>query len=169
MMFKPHAIVVVKWDDAEALERSIVENIDAFQEQVGKKDRAVAVYHLKEMNEWTKGDLSEHLNVSKQTVRRWLEYANDWWKGTKLHIETDSNNPTCTGGIDSGGDLVRKTSMNTVAIVRRATSGNEDGLFALKIISEHDLSERDVRCIKQQHGDKESVADSDLLSISRYN
>jgi ParB family chromosome partitioning protein len=51
-------VVVVDWNDAEALEASITENIEAFREGVSDDDRAAAVLRLMDLREENQSEVA---------------------------------------------------------------------------------------------------------------
>lgn len=134
-------VIVMEWDDAEALEASITENVDAFREEVSKRDRALAIERLKELRGWNNRDVADHLSVSEMAVRRWLEPLRDEWEGTIIHPDEDLNESAETvEDVD-----VDKLSGDTIKSVREITGGGEEGEKLLKRIDEHDLGMEDAR------------------------
>lgn len=142
--------VVVDWDDAEALEKSITENVDAFREHVGKKDRAKAIERLKDMKQWTNNDIADSLGVDKSTVSGWLEYTKDEWEGTSIHAENDDNESL---GAQTEPDP------RVVSEARQMTGGGEEGEEVIEEATELDLSEKDIREARKltENDDKEPV------------
>lgn len=128
--------VIVEWEDAEALEKSITENIDAFQNDVSKKDRAKAIERLKEMRNLTNQDVADSLGVDKSVVSEWLEYTRDEWEGTSL----DPNESEEVGLTQQSEPEPRTTRE-----VRQMTGGGEEGEEVLEQVQEENLSQNDVR------------------------
>jgi len=137
-------VVVMEWEDGEALEASITENLDAFQQDVSKRDRAMAVQRLKELKGWTNVDVADHLGVSEMAVRRWLEPLKDEWEGTLIQPDVDGNKTD----IDVGELDVEEIPSNTIKSIREITGGGKEGEELLKKIQEHGLN----------HGDAEEFA-----------
>ncbi|MFB6199213.1 MAG: ParB/RepB/Spo0J family partition protein [Halobacteriaceae archaeon] len=133
-------VIVMNWDDGEALEASITENIDAFREDVSKRDRALAIERLKELRDWTNVDVAEHLSVSEPTVRWWLEPLREEWEGTIIQPDVEESE-TVPGNEVIDIDELPDT---TIRDVRSVTGGGEEGEELLKKINEHDLSKHDT-------------------------
>lgn len=143
-------VVVMDWGDSEALEASVTENVEAFNEAVSRKDRAYAIERLKSMNGWSNSDVAKHLGVvdedgkpNRQTIKNWLEYTHPDWEGTVVHPETsDGGGMTDDGHISQSIDDV---SPDIVQYIRTATGGGEEGEELLAKAVEHDLNKDDVR------------------------
>lgn len=82
-------VVIVDWDDAEALEASITENVDAFRKSVPKKDRSAAIRRLMELNSWSVRDTAEELGISPSTINDWIERTREEWEDTVVHVDPD--------------------------------------------------------------------------------
>jgi len=134
-------VIVMSWDDGEALEASITENIEAFREDVSKRDRALAIERLKELRGWNNVDVAEHLSVSEMAIRRWLEPLRDEWEGTI--IQPDVEESENDAGVDQV--IIDEWASDTIKAVREVTGGGEEGEELLKKINEHDLSRNDAR------------------------
>lgn len=133
-------VVVMDWEDGEALEASITENLDAFQQDVSKRDRAMAVKRLKKLKGWTNTDVANHLGVSEMAVRRWLEPLREEWEGTSIQPDVERNESD-----ELVGELkVDELSPDTIKTVREITGGGDKGEELLKKIEEHDLSADDA-------------------------
>lgn len=126
-------VVLCDYNDADALEASIIENMDEFREEVRHKERSKAVHQLMEMRQCTQGELASHLDVSSKTISTWIELMRDAWKGTSIHALADDK-----FDIDSVSQAVFK-------VVRKETGGGNNGEMALSVIVNEGLSEKDVR------------------------
>lgn len=126
-------VVVCDYNDADALEASIIENMDEFREEVRHKERAKAVHQLKQMRGCTQRELANQLDVSSVTVSTWIELMRDAWEGTSIHATADDK-----FSIDD-------VSQEVFKVVRKQTGGGKDGEMALSIIVNENLSEKDVR------------------------
>lgn len=136
-------VIVVEWDDGDALAASIVENVDAFQEEVGKADRAQAIQRLKNLNKWNDRQVADRLGVSDRTVNAWLEYVRDEWVGTPVHAEHVDEGEGSPANRGFSQEVDEKPT-DTVREVRRATGGGDEGVEALETIENEGLSKDDV-------------------------
>lgn len=136
-------VVVMDFDDGDALKASITENVDAFREDVSRKDRAYAVAKLKDMNGWDDPDVADALGVSTKTVNRWLEYERPEWEGTVVNPEVSKDGEIVD--VDNLSKEVNDLSTDIVEQVRMATGGGEKGEELLERVVEHDLNKDDVR------------------------
>lgn len=82
-------VLVVDWNDADALEASITENIEAFQKEVSKSDRAAAIKRLMDLNSWTINEAADELGVHRKTLADWIERTRDEWEETVVHVDPD--------------------------------------------------------------------------------
>lgn len=146
-------VIVVDWDDGEALAKSIVENVDAFREDVSKKDRAKAIERLKELNDWANSDVADHLGVNIKTVRAWLEPIRPEWEGTSIHADTKEFNAP------NGKEPTDKA----MQVARSLTGGGEEGEAAVEAMEKTGVREtKDVgeveQRVKQRHGDSATAS-----------
>lgn len=153
-------VLVVDWDDAEALESSIVENIDTFRKNVSKKDRAKAIEHLKELNGWRNGQVAEHLGVSPNTVRTWLEPLRPEHIGTSLHADTSTSN--------SGDDS--EPTYQQMETARKLTGGGGEGEAAVEAMEAAEVREtKDVgeveKRVKNRHGDTATASQIEDVAL----
>ncbi|NHN48397.1 ParB/RepB/Spo0J family partition protein [Halostella sp. JP-L12] len=129
---------IVDWDDAEAIEASITENVDAFRKSVSRTDRSEALLKLMKINDWTQEEAAEQLGISSAQVGEWLERTRDAWEGTDVHVssngETDSETRAKVDQVDD----------KKLSAIRRATGGGEEGEKLVKKVSEDDISQREV-------------------------
>jgi ParB/RepB/Spo0J family partition protein len=134
-------VVVMGFDDADALEASITENVEAFNENVSRKDRAFAIQRLKEMKNWNNKQVASSLGVHERRISEWLEYTRDEWEGTAIDPEFDADDDDVINFSKKIDDL----SPDIVSQVRNVTGGGGEGEELLKKAVEHDLNKDDVR------------------------
>lgn len=139
-------VVVVEWDDGDALAASIVENVDALQEKVGKYDRAVAIDRLKELEGWTNGDVADHLGVPRKTVSSWLEPIRDHWdQVSKIQAEESGNELAANGQFISGEESAEEEPpVDMLQSVRTGSESPEESARILETVEEEELSKDDV-------------------------
>jgi ParB/RepB/Spo0J family partition protein len=141
-------VVVVGWDDAEALEASITENIDAFSEDVSPKDRAEAVIRLMEMRDYNQRQAADTLGVSRKVVEHWIERAREEWEDTSIHPNYD--------GSEQFPEIDFETSRDdglddlSVKRIRQATGGGEKGEKMAAAVVREGLSQHDVAEAKER-------------------
>lgn len=152
-------VIVVDWDDGEALAASIAENVEAFREEVGEYDRARAIDRLKELRKWTNQDVADHLGVAKRSISDWLEPINDHWKEVdKIRSEEGRNEEEDLRRLISGGESTEEDpSIDVLQNVRRGTESPEESAAIMKTIEEEELSSGDVRKAKQRTDSGESM------------
>ncbi|EMA47947.1 ParB/RepB/Spo0J family partition protein [Halococcus saccharolyticus] len=156
-------VVVVGWDDAEALEASITENIDVFREDVLPEDRATAILRLMDKQNYNQRQAAEALGVGRKVVTRMIERGREEWEGTALHPEHDNSTSTSpTKGQTE--KTVDNLDDNSVREIRKMTGGGSEGEeIATKAVqdglNQHDLNEAKKRVDRGQdpHGAVESV------------
>ncbi len=131
-------VIVMDWDDADALAASVTENADAFRKSVSRTDRAAAVRQLMKVNDWDKRDLAEELGVAPGTVSEWLERTNPEWEDTVVHVDnTDETSEEMLESVDEVDD-------KQLASIRANTESKEEREQVVKKVAESDLSQRDV-------------------------
>lgn len=143
-------VVVMGWDDAEALEASITENIDAFQREVTTDDRAAAVLRLMELRDYTKSEVANRLGVDNATITNWLEATREEWVGTEIEPEFQREDDDLSGANegdepDANRKDVREVGGTTLRTIRNATGGGEEGEELAQQVAEGDLNRDDVR------------------------
>lgn len=183
-------VVVAEWDDADALEASITENIDAFRQDVTDSERAAAVSRLMELRDCSRGDVAESLGVTRQAVQYWLEATRPEWEGTTVEpgykqddaggSGKDSNASHLRSGDDTNdapdhgpAELAAEIGGSTLRSIRTATGGGEAGEEMAHRVAKGDLTQNDVREITKQIGDgagpetaTENVAGGDADGMS---
>lgn len=142
-------VVIRDFGDGDALLSSITENVDAFREDVSKKDRALAIEQLKEINGWNNDDIADALGVSNRVIYSWTEYSRSEWEGTAVDPNISKEDDNC--GTTELTERVDELSDEIVQKVRGMTGGGEEGEKLLeKAVVENDLSELDVREVKDK-------------------
>lgn len=142
-------VIVMPWDDTEALLSSITENIDAFRKEVDEYSRARALERLMDENSWTREDLSEKIGMSENWVRTSLEPVKDEWEGTKYSAKSSNNALEGDKNTDSGET---ESKVKKQEAVRRATldATPEEREQVMDLVEEKGLSLHEVEEAKQQ-------------------
>lgn len=131
-------VIVMEWNDSDALAASVTENVDAFQKSVSRTDRAAAVQKLMEVNGWNVNDVAEELGVNQGTVREWLERTNEGWEDTVVHVDDNEDAPA------EVRQTVDEVDDKQLASIRANTETKEEREEIVKEVAESDLSQRDV-------------------------
>lgn len=131
-------VIIMDWDDSDALSASVTENVDAFRKSVSRTDRAAAVRRLMEVNGWGAGDVAEELGVNHGTVREWLERTNPEWEDTVVHVDS-ANEAT-----EEIRESIDEVDDKQLASIRANTKSKEEREEVVKQVSESNLSQRDV-------------------------
>ena len=147
-------VIVVDWDDPEALEASITENVDAFRKSVSKVDRAKAIKNLMEMNNWSPYDVSKKLGIAKSTVTDWVERTRDEWKETEVHVDSDSgSSETSETEVETHSENSQRLSREEVEeisdtdlkAIRNVTESSEERREAVKNVVQEGLTQSEIR------------------------
>jgi ParB family chromosome partitioning protein len=142
-------VVIRDFGDGDALLSSITENVDAFREDISKKDRALAIEQLKEINGWTNSDVADSLGVSPRAIRNWTEYSRAEWEGTA--VDPDVSKEDDSGGTSELSEKVDELSDEVFSRVRKMTGGGGEGEELLeKAVVENSLREHDIREASQK-------------------
>jgi ParB-like chromosome segregation protein Spo0J len=133
-------VIVMDWDDGEALEASITENIDTFREEVSEEDRARAVTRLMELKGYeSQSDVADALGVNKQTIYNWLERFRPEWDETEIDPDYQGSEATGSAGstqtttlngqeqTEEIGAQKSSPSGSTLRKIRYVTGGGEAG------------------------------------------
>ena len=137
------SVVVRDLNDGDALLSSITENVDAFRESVSKKDRALAIERLKEINGWRNQDVADSIGVSRPAIDKWLEFTNPVWEGTAVDPNVSENEDG--NDLDPISEKIDKTCEEIPANIRRmAHSSNEAEQLLKAAIVENDLNRNEV-------------------------
>lgn len=131
-------VIVMDWDDSDALAATVTENVDAFRKSVSRTDRAEAVRQLMEVNNWNANDVAEELGVNPSTVREWLERTNEEWEDTVVHVDSANEAP------EEVRESVDEVDDKQLASIRANTDSKEEREEVVKKVAESDLSQRDV-------------------------
>lgn len=138
-------VVVKDWDDGEALQQSISENINEFKKSVSAYDRALALQQLGELE--YDGDnppqtwYTERLGVSKATISRWMEPLSDEWEDTIV-------DPTSKQSGEFHVKLIRELGSRKLTSIRKTTGGGEDGVWLAEKAADENLSIQDLSTIR---------------------
>jgi len=110
---------------------------------VSKKDRALAVKRLKEINRWNNRQAADALGISSKTVKRWLEPTKQIWEGTA--VDPSIKKKTGTNENERLSKKIDKTNEEIPANIRRmADSSDEAEELLKKAIVENDLNRNEV-------------------------
>lgn len=131
-------VIVMDWDDSDALAASVTENVDAFRKSVSRTDRAAAVRRLMEVNDWDVTDVAKELGVNRGTVREWLERTNEGWEDTVVHVDSNEDAP------EEIRESVDEVDDKQLASIRANTNTKEEREKIVKEVAESNLSQRDV-------------------------
>lgn len=143
-------VIVVDWDDAEALESSITENIQEFRQEVSKKDRAKAIQRLRDLNGWDNSDVAESIGVNPNTVRQWLEPLHPDWKDTSIHA--DNSTP------GQGDD--KEPTYKAMRTSRSIAGGGQDGEALVQKFEQEGVREtKDIREVEKKVNQKTAPDD----------
>jgi ParB/RepB/Spo0J family partition protein len=156
-------VVFNEFDDADALAASITENAEPLRESVSSRDRARALQQLwvamgGDADEFPSvSELGDKLGIPDPTISRWLEPLREEWQGTPIapdgefHSETeDSFSPET---IDEAGEA-------TLAEVRKATGGGDEGAEVVRTAVERDLSREDTTEVAERVADGEATEEA---------
>lgn len=148
-------VIVVDWNDDEALQASITENVDAFRKSVSRTDRSSAISKLMKMNSWSVDDVAEQLGVGNTTIKDWLEHSREEWEETVVDV-----NPSSDESHEATETAVETHSQNSVQLskeeieqisgtdlqtIRSGTKSAEERASVVKHVVEGDMSQREVR------------------------
>lgn len=152
-------VIIVDWNDSEALQASITENVDAFRKRVSKSDRADAIRKLIELNNWNIQKISDELGVSSHTISKWIERTRDEWQDTVVHVDssgesTDSTTTNVETNPSNSTELstedVEQISDTDLQTIRRSTESSEDRKKVVREVVEKDISRQELREAKKR-------------------
>ncbi|QSG07909.1 ParB/RepB/Spo0J family partition protein [Halapricum desulfuricans] len=152
-------VIVMDWDDSEALEASITENIEAFEKGVSRSDRAAAVQKLMEINNWAPPDIADELGISNRSVQYWLERTRDEWESTSVHVdssdEDDEETDVEVETHDSNSFEINKEQVDEIpdrdlATIRTGADSAEEREEVVQKVAKNDLSSEEVREAKKR-------------------
>jgi len=152
-------VIVMDWDDSEALEASITENIDAFEKGVSRSDRAAAVQKLMEINNWTPPDIANELGISNRSVQYWLERTRDEWESTSVHVDSSDEDDEETdvevethdsNSLGMNKEQVDEIPDRDLATIRTGADSAEEREEVVQKVSKNNLSSEEVREAKKR-------------------
>lgn len=152
-------VIVMDWDDSEALEASITENIGAFDKGVSRSDRAAAVQKLMEINNWTPQDIADELGISNRSVQYWLERTRGEWESTSVHVDSsDEDGEEADVEVeahDSNSFRINKEQVDEIpdrdlATIRTGADSAEEREEVVQKVAKNDLSSEEVREAKKR-------------------
>lgn len=137
-------VVVTDWDDAEAIEASVTENVDAFRKSVSRSDRAAALQKLMDITGWSASKISDKLGVSERSVQYWLERTRDEWSETSVHVDQKDEIP------EEKKEQVDNVRDRDLSTIRRATDSPEEREEAVQKVAESNLSSDEIRKARKE-------------------
>lgn len=137
-------VVVVDWNDSEALLASITENVEAFQKEVSRKDRAAAIRELMEISDSDTTEIADQLGVNRRTISKWLERTRDEWEDTVVHVDEASEGP------EEVNKNIDNISEDILAPIRTQTESREEREEIVETVAEENLSREDVRKARKE-------------------
>lgn len=146
-------VIVVEWDDGDALAASIVENVEAFREDVGKADRARAIQRLKDLNDWSDADVAEHFGVSRSAIGDWLEPIHSHWSDVEqvavedvetVEVSESGRMGDSTHSSQSIQDSLNEQPSDTLQQIRKGSETPEESVSILSAVEDEGLSKDDV-------------------------
>lgn len=153
-------VVVVDWDDAQALEASITENVEAFRKRVPKKDRSAAIRQLMELNSWTIADTARELGINRSTIDNWIERTRDEWEDTVVHVdpsEPDTHEEEETtvethegNSTEISEEEVNKISDSDLRIIRNLTDTPKERQRAVEKVVKEGVTQSQIREAKKR-------------------
>lgn len=152
-------VIVIDWNDSEALEASITENIDAFNKDVSRSDRAAAIQKLMKINNWSPSDIAEELGMSSRSVQYWLERTRDEWESTSVHIDDgDEDNEKADVEVethDSNSFQLNKKQVEEIpdrdlATIRTGAESTGEREEIVQKVAKNNLSSEEVREAKKR-------------------
>lgn len=135
-------VIVMDWNDEQALKASITENINIFRNRVPTQDRAAALEQLWEMSGGsgmpTPSHLGAKLGVPRETIRTWLEPLNERWDDTSIDPQSDT--------ADSPANELGEKAL---AIIRRMTDDSDTAEAVAERAAELALTQADLKEAKE--------------------
>lgn len=169
-------VIVVDWEDDEALQASITENVDAFSKRVSRSDRAASIKELMDLTGWSLTKVGEELGVAPNTVRDWIERTRDEWEDTVVHVDTDEDSSgraskeVETHTSDSMGISskdVEQVSDTDLQTIRTATESPEERQKAVETIIKNELNQREIREARKRAERSGDAFDKVLEEVSQ--
>jgi ParB/RepB/Spo0J family partition protein len=170
-------VVVMGWNDADALEASITENIEGFRERVTDNERAAAVTRLMELRDCSQREAADRLGVDESSVRDWLEGTREEWEGTAFEPEfkkkrqegersgTEQDTDRYTAASGGAQEVSASAGGSTLRSIRSATEdlGKGEREEMAHRVERGDMSRSDVREVAksvERGADFEDATDS---------
>jgi len=171
-------ILLMDYDEGEAIQASITENVDAFRKSVSRSNRAAAIEELMDRQSWDIAETADQLGVSRSTVAHWLERTDDAWEGTSVSVNTGSEETgqeetsvDVESSRDESSDTVQKTideiPDENLATIRRATENKEERERVVKKVQESGLSKREIREARKRAKNSGDSFDEVIDTISQ--
>jgi ParB/RepB/Spo0J family partition protein len=153
-------VIVMDWDDGEALEASITENIDVFKEEVSEEDRARAVMRLMEVKGYeSQADVANALGVNRQTIYNWMERFRPEWEETEIDPEFQESEPTRSAQttevvgeeeVDEFEAQMAEPSGSTLRKIRYVTGGGDAGAELAAKYERGEVTKADIEDIHRR-------------------
>ena len=166
------AVVVTNWNDAEALEASITENIETFVDGVSETDRAAAVERLMELHDESRRAVAKRLGVDEKSVRNWLEATRDEWRDTDVEpgyrrpkrqgverSDSAQDGDIYAAAAEGASELADEVGGSTLSSIRSVTGGGEEGEEMAYQVAKGEMNQSDVRDIARSVSSGESAED----------
>lgn len=140
-------------DDTAALSASLADNDRDSQSEMSPIDRAIALRELKDDEGWSNAELAEEQGIGETTVGNRIEYARDAWEGV-FYEKVNGRRESPLGG------QFLELSRRVVKKIRVQTGGGDDGVEALQLAQEYDLTRSDVQTARDRVYDAVSFTDA---------
>lgn len=147
-------VIVVDWQDEEALQASITENVEAFSKRVSRTDRAEAIKKLIDITGWSIQKVADEMGVSETTIRDWLERTREGWQETSVHVDpSDESSETSSKSIETHeehSEGINQTEVEEIPdtdlrTIRTATDSPEERESAVETVVDNELNKREIR------------------------
>ncbi|WP_134668875.1 ParB/RepB/Spo0J family partition protein [Halorussus marinus] len=169
-------VIVVDWDDAEALEATITENVDAFRKSVSKSDRAAAISRLMELNNWSVTEAADELGINRGTFRDWLERTHDEWEDTVVHVDSnDDSEEEQNANVETHSsnskqiseEDVEQISDTDLRLIRNLTDSPEERQQAVEKVVQSGATQSEIREAKKRTERGEGSFDEVIEKVSQ--
>ncbi|WP_135826427.1 ParB/RepB/Spo0J family partition protein [Halorussus ruber] len=169
-------VIIVDWDDAEALEATVTENVDAFRKSVSKSDRAAAISQLMELNDWSVTEAADELGINRGTFRDWLERTNDEWEDTVVHVDpNDNSSEEQSTGVETHSSNSKQVSKEDVEeisdtdlrLIRNLTDSPEERQKAVEKVVQSGATQSEIREAKKRTERGDGSFDEAIEEVSQ--
>lgn len=169
-------VIIVEWDDEEALQATITENVDAFTKKVSKSDRAAAIEDLREITGWSIQRISDELGVNRRTLSTWLERTRSDWEETSVHVDSrnESTNESeeevvshPSNSVELSKEDLEQVPDTDLQTIRNATESPDERESAVETVVKNELSTRDIREARTRSEHEDDSLDKQLKEISK--